>query len=134
MIAKGLKSSSAAATKEMLSIAGTFENGSITIVPTMLKDGFRKSNSSEIVLFDETGPSTSTSIWALTDHNKLESVNPKIDIYLTRSRQYDQICTPEQLKQMELAQMAMWRGAQSDPIIACQNLIEFAKSTLKEGT
>jgi transcription termination factor Rho len=129
LISGGVSTASVTAVKRLLSVAGDFGSGSLTIVGTMLVSG-RNSNqrSSETSLFDETGPSTSTSQWVLVDF--VTTPFPKIDVSNSHSREFERICTPEEFAEWKMIYKEIFDRA--GPEVAVKRLISKAKKAVKE--
>jgi transcription termination factor Rho len=113
MIAKGGKVESLGKIKhEILSVAGdytqvddqgnvTFE-GSLTLIAGLIGND-PKSVSSELALYDDTGPSTSTAIWGIKPSGLAEY--PMIDMDLTFTRNWERLCDRKQLAQRKTLEM-----------------------------
>ncbi len=130
MIAGGVSTASITAIKRLLAVAGDFGDRSLTIVATMLgvekgAGGYKRS--SETSLYDETGPSTSTAIWALVNIPALKF--PKIDVSQTHSREYHRICSEKELADMQFVREDIWKErARAED--ALNTLLKLAQSRL----
>jgi len=142
-LSQGLHPSSLIETDSLLNVAGFFKGNeeygerSLTIIPTMLKrddiNVRRRMRSAEHVLFEQSGPSSSTSTIGLVNISN-ESLKPAIDLDLTFTREYHRLSTPGQLKERAAQVSSMWKRpaygnlpANSDSEKALAHLIHYAK-------
>jgi len=136
LLSQGLSYASLNASQDILSVAGSFGERSITIITTMLKDEINvkmRKKSAEHVLFDQSGPSISTGIWGLVT-SRDDELRPSIDLGITFTREFHEICTKNQFEEREYVLEVMWKSPystneshQGRPLRALKKLIEYAK-------
>jgi hypothetical protein len=84
---------------------------SLTILTTMLKQDDinlkRRKKSAEHVLFDQSGPSTSSAIWGLVNSNN-DKLKPSIDLDITFTREFHRISTHGQIEERSDIIFEMW--------------------------
>lgn len=136
LLSQGLSTASLMATTDLLPVAGDFDDRSLTIVSTMLKDELnpkKRKRSAETVLYDQSGPSIASATWGLANLQD-EGLRPWIDLSITRTREFHRICTRGQLEERKHVNNLMWRSAYasdgsflSTAENALRNLLKYAE-------